>query len=126
MHRMKTIGNIILQVSILFFVSIAMNAIAELLHLPIPGSILGIAVLFLLLKTKVVKLSWIEKGANWLLAELLLFFIPSAVGVMQYIPLLESEGLRILVVVVSSTVIVMVSSGLIASRIGKRKERHTS
>ncbi|WP_059050487.1 CidA/LrgA family protein [Paenibacillus senegalimassiliensis] len=123
---MKTIGNIILQVSILFFVSIAMNAIAELLHLPIPGSILGIAVLFLLLKTKVVKLSWIEKGANWLLAELLLFFIPSAVGVMQYIPLLESEGLRILVVVVSSTVIVMVSSGLIASRIGKRKERHTS
>lgn len=126
MHRMKTIGNIILQVSILFFVSIAMNAIAELLHLPIPGSILGIAVLFLLLKTKVVKLSWIEKGANWLLAELLLFFIPSAVGVMQYIPLLESEGLRILVVVVSSTVIVMVSSGLIASRIAKRKERHTS
>lgn len=126
MHRMKMIGNIILQVSILFFVSIAMNAIAELLHLPIPGSILGIAVLFLLLKTKVVKLSWIEKGANWLLAELLLFFIPSAVGVMQYIPLLESEGLRILVVVVASTVIVMVSSGLIASRIGKRKERHTS
>nr|WP_018750093.1 CidA/LrgA family holin-like protein [Paenibacillus sanguinis] len=122
MHRMKTIGNIILQVSILFFVSIAMNAIVELLHIPIPGSILGIAVLFILLKTKVVKLSWIEQGANWLLAELLLFFIPSAVGVMQYIPLLESEGLRILVVVVSSTIIVMVSSGLIASRIAKRKE----
>ncbi|WP_026263239.1 CidA/LrgA family holin-like protein [Paenibacillus sanguinis] len=119
---MKTIGNIILQVSILFFVSIAMNAIVELLHIPIPGSILGIAVLFILLKTKVVKLSWIEQGANWLLAELLLFFIPSAVGVMQYIPLLESEGLRILVVVVSSTIIVMVSSGLIASRIAKRKE----
>lgn len=126
MHRMKTIGNIIMQVSILFFISVAMNAIAELLRLPIPGSILGIAVLFLLLKTKVVKLSWIEQGANWLLAELLLFFIPSAVGVMQYIPLLQSEGLQILIVVVSSTIIVMVSSGLIASRIAKRKERHAS
>ncbi|MGG6314039.1 CidA/LrgA family protein [Paenibacillus macerans] len=123
---MKVIGKGIFQVAILFFISMAMNAIAELLHLPVPGSILGIAVLFVLLKTGVVKLGWIEQGANWLLAELLLFFIPSAVGVMQYIPLLESEGIRILIVVIFSTLIVMVSSGLIASRIAKRKERRIS
>ncbi|ECH9276557.1 CidA/LrgA family holin-like protein [Salmonella enterica subsp. enterica] len=104
----------------------ALNKVAELLHLPIPGSILGIALLFTLLKTGVVKLKWIERGANWLLAELLLFFVPSAVGVMQYIPLLESEGVRILIVVILSTVIVMACSGLIASRIEKRKEGRIS
>nr|WP_223067361.1 CidA/LrgA family holin-like protein [Paenibacillus caui] len=113
----------IVQVAILFFVSIAMNKISELLHLRIPGSILGIVLIFILLQTKVIKLEWIERGANWLLAELLLFFIPSAVGVMQYIPLLESEGLQILLVVVLSTVVVMLSSGMVAARIAKRKEK---
>ncbi|MFD1179246.1 CidA/LrgA family protein [Paenibacillus puldeungensis] len=123
---MKMISKAIFQIAILFCISMAMNAIAKLLHLPIPGSILGIVVLFILLKTNVIKLTWIEQGANWLLAELLLFFIPSAVGVMQYIPLLESEGVRILIVVIFSTLIVMVSSGLIATRIAKRKERRIS
>ncbi|WP_068784061.1 CidA/LrgA family protein [Paenibacillus phocaensis] len=123
---MKEMSIGILQVAILFLASMALNKVAELLHLPIPGSILGIAVLFTLLKTGVVKLKWIERGANWLLAELLLFFIPSAVGVMQYIPLLESEGVRILIVVILSTVIVMVCSGFIASRIEKRKEGRVS
>nr|WP_089153316.1 CidA/LrgA family holin-like protein [Paenibacillus rubinfantis] len=126
MNKMKEVGIGVVQVAILFFAAMALNKVAELLHLPIPGSILGIALLFTLLKTGVVKLKWIERGANWLLAELLLFFVPAAVGVMQYIPLLESEGVRILIVVILSTVIVMVSSGLIASRIEKRKEGRVS
>ncbi|MCM3700896.1 CidA/LrgA family protein [Paenibacillus macerans] len=123
---MKTIGKGVFQVAILFLFTFAMNEIAKLLHLPIPGSILGIFVLFTLLKTNIVKLAWIEQGANWLLAELLLFFIPSAVGIMKYMPLLESEGVRILIVVIFSTLIVMISSGLVASRISKRKERQSS
>ncbi|MNI75595.1 Holin-like protein CidA [compost metagenome] len=103
-----------------------MNYIAQWLHLPIPGSILGIFVLFALLKTGVIKLDWIEHGANWLLAELLLFFIPAAVGIMKFIPMLEHDGVRIMIVVICSTLIVMISSGLIASRISKRKERKLS
>lgn len=122
MNTVKTISKGVLQVAILFFVSIAMNKLSTLLHLPIPGSILGIIVLFTLLKTKLIKLSWVEQGSNWLLAELLLFFIPSAVGVMKYIPMLETDGVRILIVVISSTLVVMISSGLIAVRISKRKD----
>lgn len=122
MNTVRTISKGVLQVAILFFVSIAMNKISLLLHLPIPGSILGIIVLFTLLKTKMIKLAWVEQGANWLLAELLLFFIPSAVGVMKYIPMLETDGVRILIVVISSTLVVMISSGLIAVRISKRKD----
>lgn len=122
MKQLKSLFKGIMQVAILFFISIAMNKIVDVIHLPIPGSILGIIVLFTLLQTRVLKLEWIEQGANWLLAELLLFFIPAAVGVMKYIPMLESDGVRILIVVVFSTFIVMASSGLTASRIAKRKE----
>ncbi|WP_054956807.1 CidA/LrgA family holin-like protein [Paenibacillus dakarensis] len=115
-----------LQVAGFMLVSIIMDKAAGLLHLNIPGSILGIAVVFILLETKVLCLEWIELGANFLLAELLLFFIPAAVGVMKFFPMLESDGIQILAVVLFSTVTVMVSSGLVATFISKRKERKTS
>lgn len=114
-----------LQVAGFMLLSIGMDKLAEWLHLGIPGSILGIAVVFVLLETKIIRLEWIELGANWLLAELLLFFIPAAVGIMKYFPMLETEGLQILAVVLFSTVIVMVSSGLTAGFISSRKERKT-
>lgn len=125
MKAFRTAAKIMLQIGILILFTLAMNALSDWLHLPIPGTILGIIVLFLLLKLNIVKLDWIEAGASWLLAELLLFFIPAAVGIMKYIPMLKSNGLQILVVVISSTVIVMVSSGWVATLISRRKERKT-
>lgn len=115
-----------IQVAGLMGFSLLMNRLAVWMHLPIPGSILGIFALFLLLQFRIVKLEWIELGANWLLAELLLFFIPAAVGVMNYIPLLEQDGIRILAVVILSTLIVMVSSGLLAGALSRRKESEAS
>ncbi|GIP00212.1 holin-like protein CidA [Paenibacillus lautus] len=114
-----------LQVAGFMLLSLGMDQLATWLNIGIPGSILGIIVLFILLETKVLRLEWIELGANWLLAELLLFFIPAAVGIMKYFPMLEAEGLQILAVVLFSTVIVMVSSGLTAGFISSRKERKT-
>ena len=115
-----------IQVAGLMIFSLAMNQIAQWLQLSIPGSILGIAVVFILLETGIIRLSWIELGANWLLAELLLFFIPAAVGIMNYFPLLQSDGLQILIVVVIGTAAVMAVSGLTAALISKRKERKVS
>lgn len=123
---MKNAVKGIVQVAALMIFSLGMNKLAGLLHLPVPGSILGIIVMFILLETGILKLKWIEIGASWLLAELLLFFIPAAVGVMKYFPMLQSDGVRILIVVICSTFIVMASSGLIASRIAKQKERKVS
>ncbi len=45
---------------------------------------------------------------------------------MKYIPMMENDGVRILIVVIFSTFIVMASSGLLASRIAKQKERRAS
>lgn len=115
----------IVQVALLMVFSLGMDQLARVLHLPVPGSILGMVILFLLLQAGVVKLRWIEVGAGWLLGELLLFFIPSAVGIMNYVPMLEQDGLQILFIVLLSTFLVMACTGLVASRIAKRKERHT-
>jgi len=123
---MKKVLLAAIQIAGLMGFSLLMNRLAVWMHLPVPGSILGIFVLFLLLHFRIVKLEWVELGANWLLAELLLFFIPAAVGVMNYIPLLEQDGIRILAVVILSTLIVMVSSGLLAGALSKRKESRAS
>lgn len=120
---MKKIIIGLLQVAGLTLFSLVINAITPLLHIPIPGSILGMVILFLLLEFGVIRLKWVEVGASWLLAELLLFFIPSAVGVMKYSNLLEMDGLRVLAVLVVGTFAVMASSGLLTNRIYKAKER---
>ncbi|MBR2564478.1 MAG: CidA/LrgA family holin-like protein [Paenibacillus sp.] len=122
---MKKWGIGILQVALLMVFSLLMDLLARTLHLPVPGSIIGMVILFILLQTGVVKLRWIEIGAAWLLGELLLFFIPSAVGIMNYMPMLEHDGLQILFIVLLSTFLVMACTGLVAKRIAARKERQT-
>lgn len=122
-NDMKTFIKGISQVALLFLFARLMNLIVEVLHIKIPGSILGIIVIFALLYFKVIKLEWIELGALWLLAELLLFFVPSAVGIMNYGEILKNFGPSILLVVLISTFVVMVSTGMLTQIIAKRKER---
>lgn len=119
---MKSFLRGVVQIAVLMAFSLALNTLVTWFHIPVPGSIIGMILLFVLLQTRIIRLNWIEVGANWLLAELLLFFIPSAVGVMNYWPMLEHEGMSIMLIVLTGTFIVMASTGLVASLIGKRKE----
>ncbi|KWX76265.1 Holin-like protein CidA [compost metagenome] len=123
---MKKLGLGLLQVAGLTVFSMLINVLTPFLHIPIPGSIIGMILLFLLLESGVIRLNWVEAGASWLLAELLLFFIPSAIGVMKYSKLLESDGLQVLAVVIVGTFAVMASSGLLTGAISKAKERRES
>lgn len=112
---------------VVFFIAFSKLAdmLVQWLHLPIPGSILGILLLFALLKLGVVRLGWIELGTRWLLAEMLLFFIPSAVGIVDYGSLVADSGLRIAATIVVSTAAVMACSGWIGGRIAASKEKKT-
>ncbi|KWX73696.1 holin [Paenibacillus riograndensis] len=123
---MKKLGLGLLQVAGLTVFSMLINLLTPFLHIPIPGSIIGMILLFLLLESGIIRLNWVEAGASWLLAELLLFFIPSAIGVMKYSKLLESDGLQVLAVVIVGTFAVMASSGLLTGAISKAKERRES
>ncbi|KWX82509.1 holin [Paenibacillus riograndensis] len=123
---MKKLGLGLLQVAGLTVFSMLVNVLTPFLHIPIPGSIIGMLLLFLLLQSGIIRLNWVEAGASWLLAELLLVFIPSAIGVMKYSKLLESDGLQVLAVVIVGTFAVMASSGLLTGAISKAKERRES
>jgi len=114
-----------LLAQILFFVILAKTAdlLVNWLHLPIPGSIVGIALLFALLKLKIIRLSWIERGSKWLLAEMLLFFVPAAVGIIKYQDLVIHSGLFIFLTIALSSLAVMSCSGLIGQWMSMRREK---
>lgn len=114
---------LVIIAQIAFFIALARlsDALVERLRLPVPGAIAGILLLFALLKLKIVKLQWIDKGADWLLAEMLLFFIPAAVGVVKYKSLVAHSGLRIAAVILISTIAVMACAGWIGEKIAARR-----
>ena len=109
---------------VLFFIIFAQGCrfVSEYFNLPIPGSIIGIIIMFVLLKLKVVKLAWVELGAKVLVAEMMLFFVPSVVGILKYQQLIMANGLHILIVIVVSTVSVMLSCGLMSEWLSKGRE----
>lgn len=70
---------------------------ASALHLPFSGGVVGLFVLVALLLSGWVRPTTIELGANWLLANMLLFFIPLVVSVVQFTQLLKTQGLMLFV-----------------------------
>jgi holin-like protein len=78
----------------------------------IPGGVLGMALVLCSLANGWLSLDWFKSGARWLLANMLLFFIPPVVAVVQYPELVLSAGLRILAVIVLSTGMVMLATSL--------------
>ena len=120
------IVNSIVQIGYLYVILFVGNSIARLLHLPIPGSIIGLVLLFLLLQFHIIKLEWIELGAGLLLSELLLFFIPSAIGVIDYDSLFGAQGVKAVLVIVVSAIVVMFATGFTAQWLEQRKNGDTA
>lgn len=118
---MKTILQITWQVGLLVLASAGGTWLMAALHLPVPGPMFSMLVIFLLLRAGVLRLDWVEAGANWLTKNLLLFFVPAAVGIVQYGQVMAADGARIVLVIAVSTVVVMICTGLVAERISRRK-----
>lgn len=120
---MKRIALIVTQIIGLAIIAGIGNMITELLHLPLPGTLVGMILLFVLLLTGVVKLEWLEQGAAVLIGELLLFFIPSAIGIIQYSQLFGSTGAMLLGVIVTSIITLLASVTVITLSIMKLRRK---
>lgn len=111
-----------LQVAILCAFWGAGTLVAHAVHLPLPGSVVGMALLLAGLRVGWVRLEWLDDGAGWLLRHMLLFFVPAAVGVVDHRDLLGGAGLRAVAVVVASTALVLVATGLTVEWLARRRD----
>lgn len=101
------------------------EALARLAHLPLPGPVLGMALLFLALILRPSLGDLLGGTVDGLLRHLGLLFVPAGVGVSLHLGLLAQEWLPILVALVGSTVLGMIVTALVLSRLlrGAPEER---
>lgn len=117
---------IILQICMIYFITVLGSWIQETLNIPIAGSIIGLVILFLLLQFKIIKEEWIKDGANLLLSTMIFFFIPSIVGAMNLVDQINAQFIFLIVLVIASTCIVALSSGYIAEKMLKKNHKEES
>lgn len=83
-------------------------AIASLLPITIPGSIIGMLILFVLLSLQIMPPKWVKPSSHLLIRYMALLFVPIGVGVMQYYDVLKAQFGPIVVSCFISTVVVLV------------------
>lgn len=105
----------IAQITLLWVIYQLGSWVAERTHLPIPGNVLGMLILFLLLLAGIVHIEWIEEGADFLLKHLAFFFIPIAVGLMQWIGLFQLSGAQLLMSIILGTAVCIMVMNLVTT-----------
>lgn len=73
--------------------------------------------MLMLIIFRIFPLNWVKAGSTWLLTEMLLFFVPAVVAVVNYSHLLMFEGWRIFLVILISTILTLSITGLVVERI---------
>lgn len=113
------------QFFIILAVSFAGEILNRLIPLPVPGSIYGIVILFVLLCTGIVKVKDVKEVSKLLIEIMPIMFIPAAAGLIESWGVVKSGVIQYIVLTLVSTVVVMAVSGIVTQifiRHGKKKE----
>lgn len=100
------------------------ETLSQRLQLPLPGSILAMGGLLALLGSGLLPVAYMRRGANTLLDNMLLFFVPATMAVIEYPELIGTTGLKLLLVIVVGTLVVMVTTALVVEACFRRGGRH--
>lgn len=117
----KKLVAIVLQIMLLFFISLVGSWIQQFFDLSIPGSVIGLILLFTLLYFNIIPEKWIAHGARFMTKHLILFFIPATVGIMNYYQLFSGKGLIVIVITMVSTLMVLVLAGFTSEKLAERR-----
>lgn len=122
--RLSHLSRLVLQLVVLIVLYLLGGQIAAWLAWPIPGGVIGLGLLLAAFASGRVQPAALQLGAGLLMAEMLLFFIPALMSLLDYGALLRSEGWRILLVIGVSTLLVMLATALTVELVCRWSERH--
>ncbi|WP_026145205.1 CidA/LrgA family protein [Pseudomonas asplenii] len=103
-------ARLLAELSVLGGLYLLGGQVADWTGWPIPAGVIGLALLLLLFASGRVKPAALQLGAGWLMAEMLLFFIPALMSLLDYGAMLRQDGWRILLVIMCSTLMVMLAT----------------
>ncbi len=106
----------------------AVSLVGEILHsvlpFPVPASVYGLCLMFLGLCSGLIRLSWIEETANFLLAVMPIFFIEPSVQLMTSFGIIKGNVIGLVSICLTSWLVVIVVTGRVAQwMIGRRQKK---
>lgn len=113
---------LICQIFLLWVINELGTFIVNILHIPVPGNIIGMLLLLIFLLTGIIQLKWVDIGASLLNKHLSFFFIPISVGLMTLGSIFMSSGIRLLFILVLSAIIGIIGTGLTSQLLAKKRE----
>lgn len=111
------------QYAIILMVTYLGEIISKSINFPFPGPVIGMLIFFILLERKLIDIKHVEEGANTILLNLAIFFIPPGVGLISALDLLDGNMLKIIVTMVLTTMITMGITGLTVQYLINRREK---
>ncbi len=108
------------QFTIILLVSFVGDLLHSVLPLPVPGSIYGIIIMFILLQTKLLPIDSVRETGKFLVEIMPVMFIPAAVGLVESWSVIGSSWLSYIIVTVVTTFLVMGVAGVVTQLIVRK------
>lgn len=119
---------IIKQLFWIFLFSLLGTIVSELISsfIAIPGSVLGMILMFIALHTKILKVEQVDNVATWITANMAILFVPSGVGIMANFDVLADRWWQLLIIMLVTTIITMIFVGRSVQGIKRRDDAKKS
>ena len=88
----------------------------------IPGSVMGMVLLFIALHFKWIKLKQVEEVGNWLTDNMAIFFVPAGVGLMTNFGILGDIWWQLLVTIFITTTLMIGFVALVVQWLKRKKD----
>ena len=102
---------VISQIFVIFAICLASEGISAVLPFTFPASVIGMILLLVLLWTKLLKPRQLQETYGFLMNTMAMYFIPSCVGVLEYIDVLLDNIWAILIICLVTTPLVFFVAG---------------
>lgn len=102
------------QLLIITLFTISGSFIANLIPVNIPGSVVGLILLYIALEVKLIKLEQIKETGDWLKNNMAFLFVPLSVGLMNDFGILKANLLNLTIIMIVSTLLTMVAVLIVA------------
>ena len=112
---------LILELAGLWAINEVGYALVARMHVPLPGNVAGMLLLFTLLCTGLVPVRLFERSSALLGRHLPFFFVPIAVGLMNLGATFISQGWELLLVLVASAAVGLCITGWLAQLLSRAK-----
>ena len=114
----------IIQFVIIFGITYLGEILSKFLPLPVPGTVIGMFLLFMALYFEVIKVKQIEDAVNILILNMAIFFIPPGVRLINSLDHLKGSWIKIIFLMFLSTIITMVVTGRVVQYLVERKKKN--